>query len=95
MTPQTLAPGFTQPPIFQPPSPEARSSSGRSPELAPVPTDTVEGSNPTMCGVFRGILAQQGWPGLYRGMTPTLLKVLPAGGISYVVYEAMKKTLGV
>uniref|UniRef100_A0A8P0NJS4 Mitochondrial adenyl nucleotide antiporter SLC25A23 n=1 Tax=Canis lupus familiaris TaxID=9615 RepID=A0A8P0NJS4_CANLF len=57
--------------------------------------DTVEGSNPTMCGVFRGILAQQGWPGLYRGMTPTLLKVLPAGGISYVVYEAMKKTLGV
>ncbi|VFV31559.1 calcium-binding mitochondrial [Lynx pardinus] len=57
--------------------------------------DTVKGSNPTMCGIFRRILAQQGWPGLYRGMTPTLLKVLPAGGISYVVYEAMKKTLGV
>ncbi|XP_041525375.1 mitochondrial carrier protein SCaMC-3L isoform X3 [Microtus oregoni] len=57
--------------------------------------DTVEGSNPTMLGVFRRILSQQGWPGLYRGMTPTLLKVLPAGGISYVVYEAMKKTLGV
>ncbi|XP_077912959.1 mitochondrial carrier protein SCaMC-3L isoform X3 [Halichoerus grypus] len=57
--------------------------------------DTVEGSNPTMRGVFQRILAQQGWPGLYRGMTPTLLKVLPAGGISYVVYEAMKKTLGV
>nr|XP_040146523.1 mitochondrial carrier protein SCaMC-3L isoform X5 [Ictidomys tridecemlineatus] len=57
--------------------------------------DTVEGSNPTMRGVFRRILAQQGWPGLYRGMTPTLLKVLPAGGISYVVYEAMKKTLSV
>ncbi|OBS74692.1 hypothetical protein A6R68_14770 [Neotoma lepida] len=57
--------------------------------------DTVEGSNPTMLGVFRRILSQQGWPGLYRGMTPTLLKVLPAGGISYLVYEAMKKTLGV
>ncbi|KAM4888915.1 mitochondrial carrier protein SCaMC-3L isoform 2-T2 [Thomomys bottae] len=57
--------------------------------------DTVEGSNPTMRGVFRRILTQQGWPGLYRGMTPTLLKVLPAGGISYVVYEGMKKTLGV
>ncbi|XP_064428495.1 mitochondrial carrier protein SCaMC-3L isoform X3 [Mirounga angustirostris] len=57
--------------------------------------DTVEGSNPTMRGVFQWILAQQGWLGLYRGMTPTLLKVLPAGGISYVVYEAMKKTLGV
>ncbi|XP_037679966.1 solute carrier family 25 member 41 [Choloepus didactylus] len=57
--------------------------------------DTVEGSNPTMRGVFRRILAQQGLPGLYRGISPTLLKVLPAGGISYVVYEAMKKTLGV
>ncbi|XP_023394325.1 solute carrier family 25 member 41 isoform X4 [Pteropus vampyrus] len=57
--------------------------------------DTVEGLNPTMSEVFRRILAQQGWPGLYRGMTPTLLKVLPAAGISYVVYEAMKKTLGV
>ncbi|EDL38226.1 RIKEN cDNA 4933406J04, partial [Mus musculus] len=57
--------------------------------------DTVEGSNPTMQGVFKRILSQQGWPGLYRGMTPTLLKVLPAGGISYLVYEAMKKTLGV
>ncbi|KAM5239343.1 mitochondrial carrier protein SCaMC-3L [Ctenodactylus gundi] len=55
----------------------------------------AKGPNPTMSGVFRQILAQQGWPGLYRGMTPTLLKVLPAGGISYVVYEAMKKTLGV
>ncbi|XP_031204592.1 solute carrier family 25 member 41 isoform X3 [Mastomys coucha] len=57
--------------------------------------DTVEGSNPTMLGVFKRILSQQGWPGLYRGMTPTLLKVLPAGGISYLVYEAMKQTLGV
>ncbi|XP_006869077.1 PREDICTED: solute carrier family 25 member 41 [Chrysochloris asiatica] len=57
--------------------------------------DTVEGSHPTMRGVFKRILAQQGLPGLYRGMTPTLLKVLPAGGISYLVYEVMKKTLGV
>lgn len=48
-----------------------------------------------MQGVFRRILAQQGWLGLYRGMTPMLLKVLPAGCLSYVVYEAMKKTLGV
>ncbi|XP_055227399.1 mitochondrial carrier protein SCaMC-3L isoform X3 [Gorilla gorilla gorilla] len=40
--------------------------------------DTMEGSNPTMRGVLQRILAQQGWLGLYRGMTPTLLKVLPA-----------------
>ncbi|KAM9095461.1 mitochondrial carrier protein SCaMC-3L [Sarcophilus harrisii] len=57
--------------------------------------DTVEGSNPTMRGVFGKILAQQGMPGLYRGVTPTLLKVLPAVGISCVVYEAMKSALGV
>ncbi|XP_040595233.1 mitochondrial carrier protein SCaMC-3L isoform X3 [Mesocricetus auratus] len=57
--------------------------------------DTLVGSNPTMLGVFGQILSQQGWPGLYRGMTPTLLKVVPAGGISYLVYDVMKKTLGV
>uniref|UniRef100_A0A4X2ME39 Solute carrier family 25 member 41 n=1 Tax=Vombatus ursinus TaxID=29139 RepID=A0A4X2ME39_VOMUR len=57
--------------------------------------DTLEGSNPTMQDVFGKILAQQGMPGLYRGVTPTLLKVLPAVGISYVVYEAMKSVLGV
>ncbi|XP_036595549.1 solute carrier family 25 member 41 [Trichosurus vulpecula] len=57
--------------------------------------DTVKGSNPTMRGVFAKILAQQGMAGLYRGVTPTLLKVLPAVGISYMVYEAMKNALGV
>ena len=55
----------------------------------------MEGSNPTMQGVFKRILSQQGWPGLYRCMTPTLVKVLPAGGFRYYLYEAMKKTLGV
>nr|XP_003461158.2 solute carrier family 25 member 41 [Cavia porcellus] len=58
--------------------------------------DMVEGgAKLTMSEIFRKILAEQGWQGLYRGVTPTLLKVLPACGISYTVYEAMKKTLGV
>ncbi|XP_074059831.1 calcium-independent mitochondrial carrier protein SCaMC-3L-like [Macrotis lagotis] len=57
--------------------------------------DTVKGANPTMRRIFRNILAQQGIAGLYRGVTPTLLKVLPAMGISYMVYEAMKSALGV
>uniref|UniRef100_A0A673NL97 Calcium-binding mitochondrial carrier protein SCaMC-3-like n=1 Tax=Sinocyclocheilus rhinocerous TaxID=307959 RepID=A0A673NL97_9TELE len=34
-------------------------------------------------------------PGLYRGIAPNFLKVIPAVSISYVVYEHMKKALGV
>lgn len=48
-----------------------------------------------MVGLFRRILSKEGLPGLYRGITPNFMKVLPAVGISYVVYENMKQTLGV
>ncbi|CAJ1076607.1 calcium-binding mitochondrial carrier protein SCaMC-3-like [Xyrichtys novacula] len=49
----------------------------------------------TMVGQFRHIIAHEGVPGLYRGITPNFLKVIPAVSISYVVYEHMKKVLGV
>lgn len=48
-----------------------------------------------MIGLFRRIISKEGIPGLYRGITPNFMKVLPAVGISYVVYENMKQTLGV
>ncbi|ELK05843.1 Calcium-binding mitochondrial carrier protein SCaMC-1 [Pteropus alecto] len=48
-----------------------------------------------MVGLFRRIISKEGVPGLYRGITPNFMKVLPAVGISYVVYENMKQTLGV
>lgn len=48
-----------------------------------------------MVGLFRRIISKEGIPGLYRGITPNFMKVLPAVGISYVVYENMKETLGV
>ncbi|EPY84689.1 calcium-binding mitochondrial carrier protein SCaMC-1 isoform 2 [Camelus ferus] len=48
-----------------------------------------------MVGLFRRIISKEGIPGLYRGITPNFMKVLPAVGISYVVYEKMKQTLGV
>ncbi|KAF5911064.1 hypothetical protein HPG69_001029 [Diceros bicornis minor] len=48
-----------------------------------------------MVGLFRRIISKEGIPGLYRGITPNFMKVLPAVGISYVVYENMKQTLGV
>jgi solute carrier family 25 phosphate transporter 23/24/25/41 len=36
-----------------------------------------------------------GWRGFYRGLFPTLAKVVPAVSISYVVYEHAKRKLGV
>uniref|UniRef100_A0A8C5XU05 Solute carrier family 25 member 24 n=1 Tax=Microcebus murinus TaxID=30608 RepID=A0A8C5XU05_MICMU len=56
----------------------------------------VEGSPQlNMVGLFQRIISKEGIPGLYRGITPNFMKVLPAVGISYVVYENMKQTLGV
>jgi len=36
-----------------------------------------------------------GWRGFYRGLFPTLAKVVPSVSISYVVYEHSKRRLGV
>ncbi|XP_049416206.1 calcium-binding mitochondrial carrier protein SCaMC-3-like isoform X2 [Epinephelus fuscoguttatus] len=49
----------------------------------------------SMLGQFKYIISHEGVPGLYRGITPNFLKVIPAVSISYVVYEHMKKVLGV
>jgi solute carrier family 25 phosphate transporter 23/24/25/41 len=38
---------------------------------------------------------REGWKGFYRGLFPTLAKVVPAVSISYVVYEHTKRRLGV
>ncbi|KAG2013565.1 mitochondrial carrier protein RIM2 [Coprinopsis cinerea AmutBmut pab1-1] len=38
---------------------------------------------------------RDGWRGFYRGLFPTLAKVVPAVSISYVVYEHTKRRLGV
>lgn len=54
------------------------------------------GSNEeTMTGLFRKIVRQEGIAGLYRGITPNFLKVLPAVSISYVVYEYTSRALGI
>ncbi|KAI2666206.1 Calcium-binding mitochondrial carrier protein SCaMC-3 [Labeo rohita] len=49
----------------------------------------------SMLGQFKHIVSHEGVPGLYRGIAPNFLKVIPAVSISYVVYEHMKKALGV
>lgn len=51
--------------------------------------------NHTMVGVFKRIIATEGVTGLYRGVTPNFIKVLPAVSISYVVYEYSSQALGV
>lgn len=48
-----------------------------------------------MVGAFRRILQTEGPLGLYRGITPNFIKVLPAVSISYVVYEYSSRALGV
>jgi len=47
-----------------------------------------------MVSVFRTIVKENGFMGLYRGLTPNIMKVAPAVSIGYVVYENLKKWLG-
>ncbi|XP_059504197.1 mitochondrial adenyl nucleotide antiporter SLC25A24-like [Stegostoma tigrinum] len=57
---------------------------------------SLEGSQQlNMMGLFRKIVAKEGPLGLYRGLAPNFLKVIPAVSISYVVYEHMKTALGI
>lgn len=57
---------------------------------------TVEGAlQMNMTGLFRHIIRTEGVMGLYRGLAPNFMKVIPSVSISYVVYEYLKITLGV
>lgn len=61
-----------------------------------IPAAAVEGSSQaSMSGLFKQIMKTEGPTGLYRGLTPNFLKVIPAVSISYVVYEHIKSSLGV
>jgi len=56
---------------------------------------TLDKSKHSMRGVLSNILKTEGACGLYRGITPNFIKVLPAVSISYVVYEYSSQALGV
>ena len=45
--------------------------------------------------VLQQTLAKEGPRGLYKGLLPSILKVGPAVGVSWIVYEDMKRRLGV
>lgn len=53
------------------------------------------GPQMSMSSLFRHIVRTEGAMGLYRGLAPNFMKVIPAVSISYVVYENLKVTLGV
>ncbi|KAI6173789.1 hypothetical protein M3Y98_01120200 [Aphelenchoides besseyi] len=48
----------------------------------------------TMVGQLKYILKNEGPTGLYRGIAPNFMKVIPAVSISYIVYERVRKQLG-
>ncbi|XP_067340765.1 calcium-binding mitochondrial carrier protein SCaMC-2-B isoform X2 [Channa argus] len=54
-----------------------------------------EGPQMNMTGLFRHIIRTEGAAGLYRGLAPNFMKVIPSVSISYVVYEYLKIALGV
>uniref|UniRef100_A0A3Q1F7Q6 Calcium-binding mitochondrial carrier protein SCaMC-2-B n=1 Tax=Acanthochromis polyacanthus TaxID=80966 RepID=A0A3Q1F7Q6_9TELE len=57
---------------------------------------TLEGGpQMNMSGLFRHIIRTEGPMGLYRGLAPNFMKVIPSVSISYVVYEYLKIMLGV
>ncbi|KAM6920588.1 mitochondrial adenyl nucleotide antiporter SLC25A24-like [Lycodopsis pacificus] len=49
----------------------------------------------SMSSLMKKIVAKDGFFGLYRGILPNFMKVIPAVSISYVVYEYMKTGLGI
>lgn len=59
-------------------------------------SDTEKGApKASMMALLRSIMTQEGVAGLYRGISPNLLKVIPAVSVSYVVYEYTRIVLGV
>jgi len=48
-----------------------------------------------MLDVAQKTVAREGWRGLYKGLLPNLLKLAPAAGISWYVFEETKLLLGV
>uniref|UniRef100_A0A8C2ZRP6 EF-hand domain-containing protein n=1 Tax=Cyclopterus lumpus TaxID=8103 RepID=A0A8C2ZRP6_CYCLU len=57
---------------------------------------SLEGSEQLPMNLMvKKILKKEGFFGLYRGILPNFMKVIPAVSISYVVYENMRDSLGI
>lgn len=61
-----------------------------------LPSASLKGADKaSMVALLQNIVTQEGVAGLYRGISPNLLKVIPAVTVSYVVYEYTRIMLGV
>jgi len=49
----------------------------------------------SMLDAFRRITREEGVRGLYRGMVPNAAKVVPNNAIRFVVFEAIKRHMGI
>ena len=49
------------------------------------------GGPPILSTVIRDIYREHGWVGFFRGLQPRLLRIIPGQGITFTVYEAVKK----
>lgn len=57
---------------------------------------SMEGSEQLPMNLMvKKIVENEGFFGLYRGILPNFMKVIPAVSISYVVYEYMRSGLGI
>jgi len=61
--------------------------------LALVRTRLQAGGKGNFLSMTKNILAEEGLRGLYRGILPNFMKVLPAVSVSYVIYEHIKGKL--
>lgn len=50
----------------------------------------IESSTESMTSVLKKVARQEGVRGLYKGLTPTLLRTFPATGALFVAYENTK-----
>ena len=62
---------------------------------SPIRGTSVQEKAPGMIQTLRTIAHQEGIRGLYRGLLPNFMKVLPAVSTGYLVYEHLKNLLGV
>lgn len=70
-------------------------STPRAPLLAPASPPTAQASLPaqrkTIRGMLRIILEREGVRGLYHGLGPTMLGILPYTGLKFLIYEGTKR----
>ena len=72
--------------------------SGVAASLVIFPLDLVRrrqqikvGARVSAVSVAQGIVRAEGWKGLYRGIVPELVKVVPAVGINFYAYELVRQ----